>query len=76
MLTGTGARFFAGLGLGEHFPLFAGHPAAVVSWFGDYRATNMRLFTYPRPAAAAVNRPRDSRDDTGNKQKPIPRSGR
>lgn len=49
VLTGTGARFSAGLDLGEHFALFAGDPAAVASWFQDYRATNIRLFTYPRP---------------------------
>ncbi|HEU5219135.1 MAG TPA: enoyl-CoA hydratase/isomerase family protein [Gemmatimonadales bacterium] len=55
VLTGTGTRFSAGLDLAEHFPLFAGNPAAVASWFRDYRATNMRLFTYPRPTAAAVN---------------------
>jgi enoyl-CoA hydratase len=55
VLTGTGSRFSAGLDLGEHFPLFAGEPAAVASWFQDYRATNMRLFTYPRPTVAAVN---------------------
>ncbi len=55
VLTGTGTRFSAGLDLGEHFPLFAGDPAAVASWFADYRATNMRLFTYPRPTVAAVN---------------------
>lgn len=55
VLTGTGARFSAGLDLGEHFPLFAGDPAQVASWFADYRATNMRLFTYPRPTVAAVN---------------------
>ena len=55
VLTGTGARFSAGLDLGEHFPLFAGDPAEVASWFADYRATNMRLFTYPRPTVAAVN---------------------
>ena len=55
VLTGTGTRFSAGLDLGEHFPLFAGDPAAVASWFRDYRATNMRLFTYPRPTVAAVN---------------------
>ena len=55
VLTGTGTRFSAGLDLGEHFPLFAGDPAAVAAWFGDYRATNMRLFTYPRPTVAAVN---------------------
>jgi Enoyl-CoA hydratase/isomerase len=55
VLTGTGTRFSAGLDLGEHFPLFAGDPAAVPSWFRDYRATNMRLFTYRRPTVAAVN---------------------
>jgi enoyl-CoA hydratase len=55
VLTGTGNRFSAGLDLGEHFPLFAGDPEAVASWFGEYRATNMRLFTYPRPTVAAVN---------------------
>ena len=27
----------------------------MASWFGDYRATNMRPFTYPRPTVAAVN---------------------
>lgn len=55
VLTGAGTRFSAGLDLGEHFPLFAGDPAAVASWFREYRATNMRLFTYPRPTVAAVN---------------------
>ena len=55
VLTGTGARFSAGLDLGEHFPLFAGDQAAVADWFQEYRATNMRLFTYPRPTVAAVN---------------------
>jgi len=55
VLTGTGKRFSAGLDLGEHFPLFAGDREAVASWFSDYRATNMRLFTYPRPTVAAVN---------------------
>jgi enoyl-CoA hydratase/carnithine racemase len=55
VLTGTGTRFSAGLDLGEHFPLFAGDPVEVASWFADYRGTNMRLFTYPRPTVAAVN---------------------
>jgi enoyl-CoA hydratase len=55
VLTGTGTRFSAGLDLGEHFPLFAGERAAVASWFREYRETNMRLFTYPRPTVAAVN---------------------
>ena len=55
VLTGNGTRFSAGLDLDEHFRLFAGHPAAVGTWFRDYRETNMRLFTYPRPTVAAVN---------------------
>ena len=55
VLTGTGTRFSAGLDLAEHFRLFAGDEAAVASWFQDYRATNIRLFTYPRPTVAAVN---------------------
>jgi enoyl-CoA hydratase len=55
VLTGTGSRFSAGLDLDEHFRLFAGDPAAVATWFGDYRATNLRLFTHPRPTVAAVN---------------------
>ncbi|HWL43734.1 MAG TPA: enoyl-CoA hydratase/isomerase family protein [Ilumatobacter sp.] len=55
VITGTNARFSAGLDLGEHFPLFARHRDEVAAWFADYRATNMRLFTYPRPTVAAVN---------------------
>jgi enoyl-CoA hydratase len=55
VLTGEGTRFSAGLDLDEHFRLFAGDTDAVASWFQDYRATNMRLFTYPRPTVAAVN---------------------
>jgi enoyl-CoA hydratase len=55
VLTGTGSRFSAGLDLGEHFPLFAGDRDPVADWFRDYRTTNMRLFTYPRPTVAAVN---------------------
>lgn len=55
VLTGQGGRFSAGLDLGEHFPLFAGPPEGVREWFAEYRDTNMRLFTYPRPTVAAVN---------------------
>ena len=55
VLTGQDSRFSAGLDLGEHFPLFAGPPEKVAEWFAGYRATNMRLFTYPRPVIAAVN---------------------
>jgi len=56
VLTRTDGRFSAGLDLDEHFRLFARDRAAVAAWFGDYPATNMRLFTYPRPTLAAVNR--------------------
>lgn len=55
VLTGHDGRFSAGLDLDEHFRLFAGDRDAVASWFTDYRETNMRLFTYPRPMVAAVN---------------------
>lgn len=55
VLTGQGRCFSAGLDLGEHFPLFAGEPTEVAHWFVDYRATNMRLFTYPRPTVSAIN---------------------
>ncbi len=55
VLTGQSQRFSAGLDLGEHFPLFAGPPDGVADWFAEYRTTNMRLFTYPRPTVAAVN---------------------
>ena len=53
--TGADGRFSAGLDLDEHFRLFAGDRDAVAAWFQDYRATNMRLFTYPRPTVAAIN---------------------
>jgi enoyl-CoA hydratase len=55
VLTGHGGRFSAGLDLGEHFPIFGGPEEGVAEWFAAYRATNMRLFTYPRPVIAAVN---------------------
>ena len=55
VLTGQQGRFSAGLDLGEHFPMFGGPQEGVAEWFAAYRATNMRLFTYPRPVVAAVN---------------------
>ena len=55
VLTGHDGRFLAGLDLDEHFRLFAGDRNGVAAWFADYRETNMRLFTYPRPMVAAVN---------------------
>lgn len=56
VLTGTGAVFSAGLDFDHHFPLFARQSLKEIdTWFDAYRATNLRLFTYPRPTVAAVN---------------------
>lgn len=56
VLTGTGRAFSAGLDFDYHFPLFARRSLAEVdAWFAAYRATNLRLFTFPRPTVAAVN---------------------
>jgi enoyl-CoA hydratase len=56
ILTGTGAVFSAGLDFDHHFPLFARQSLKELgAWFDAYRATNLRLFTYPRPTVAAVN---------------------
>lgn len=56
VLTGTGAAFSAGLDFDHHFPLFARRSLKEIdAWFDAYRATNLRLFTYPRPTVAAVN---------------------
>ncbi|MGO9902896.1 MAG: enoyl-CoA hydratase/isomerase family protein [Solirubrobacteraceae bacterium] len=55
VLTGQGGRFSAGLDLDRHFALFATSREAVAEWFAVYRATNMRLFRYPRPVVAAIN---------------------
>ena len=56
VLTGTGRVFSAGLDFDYHFPLFAWRSAKEVdAWFESYRATNLRIFTYPRPTVAAIN---------------------
>ena len=56
VLTGTGAVFTAGLDFDHHFPLFARRSLTEIdAWFDAYRATNVRLFTYPRPTVAAIN---------------------
>lgn len=56
VLTGQGRVFSAGLDFDHHFPLFARRSIKEVdAWFEEYRATNLRLFTYPRPTVAAVN---------------------
>ena len=56
VLTGTGTVFSAGLDFECHFPLFARRSLKEIdAWFDAYRATNLRLFTYPRPTVAAIN---------------------
>jgi Enoyl-CoA hydratase/isomerase len=56
VLTGSGAVFTAGLDFDHHFPMFARRSIKEIdAWFEEYRATNLRLFTYPRPTVAAIN---------------------
>jgi enoyl-CoA hydratase len=56
VLTGTGKVFSAGLDLDHHFAMFARRDLKEIDkWFAAYRATNLRLFTYPRPTVAAIN---------------------
>src|SRR6185295_179944 len=56
VLTGTGRVFSAGIDFEHNFPLFARRSLAEIdAWFEAYRATNLRLFTYPRPTVAAIN---------------------
>jgi len=46
----TGRVFSAGLDFDYHLPLFARRSTkAIDAWFEAYRATNLRIFTYPRP---------------------------
>lgn len=56
VLTGAGPVFSAGLDLDYHLPLFARRSIREVNaWFEAYRATNLRIFTYPRRTVAAIN---------------------
>jgi len=58
VLTGTGKVFSAGLDLDHHFAMFARRNLKEIDdWFAAYRATNLRLFTYPRPTVAAMAMP-------------------
>jgi len=46
----------AGLDFDHHFPLLAHRSLKqIVAWFDAYGATNLRLFMYPSPTAAAIN---------------------
>lgn len=56
VLTGKGVVFSAGLDLKQVLPLFATRDQSrIEAWWQRYRATNYRLFSYPRPTVAAVN---------------------
>src|SRR5262249_16375314 len=56
VLPRAGAVFSAGLDFDHPFPLFARRSLKEIdAWFGAYRASNLRLFTYPRPTVAAIN---------------------
>jgi enoyl-CoA hydratase len=56
ILTGTGNTFSAGLDFNESFSVFgSGDPKRFMKWFDRYRATNLRIFSYPRPTVAAIN---------------------
>ena len=56
VLTGRGKVFSAGLDFDHHFPLFARRSISEIDeWFKAYRATNLRIFQYPRPTVAAIN---------------------
>ena len=58
VLTGTGTRFSAGLDLGEHFPLFAGDPAAVASWFARLPGDEHAAVHLPAPDGGRGERAR------------------
>lgn len=56
VLTGTEHIFSAGIDFKYTFPIFArSDPDEITAWFERYRATNLRLFTFPRPMIAAIN---------------------
>jgi enoyl-CoA hydratase len=56
VLCGSGTVFSAGLDFDHHFPLFARRSLEEIdAWFDAFRATDLRLFTYPRPTVAAIN---------------------
>jgi enoyl-CoA hydratase len=56
VLAGAGKVFSAGLDLDHHFAMYARRNLKEIDdWFAAYRATNLRLFTYPRPTVAAIN---------------------
>src|ERR1700712_1231059 len=56
VLTGQGKVFTAGLDFNESFEIFSSqNEVRIGEWYEAYRATNLRLFQYPRPTVAAIN---------------------
>jgi enoyl-CoA hydratase len=56
VLTGQGDVFSAGIDFQYSFEIFgSGSHDRIRQWYRDYRATNLRLFQYPRPTVAAIN---------------------
>jgi enoyl-CoA hydratase len=56
VLTGQGDVFSAGIDFQYSFNIFgSGDLDKIREWYRNYRATNLRIFQYPRPTVAAVN---------------------
>ena len=56
VLTGQGDVFSAGIDFQYSFNIFgSGDRNKIREWYRNYRATNLRIFQYPRPTVAAVN---------------------
>lgn len=56
VLTGQGDAFSAGIDFQYSFDIFgSGSEDKIREWYRAYRATNLRIFQYPRPTVAAVN---------------------
>lgn len=56
VLTGQENVFSAGLDFDESFGIFgSADKEKIKKWFYRYRATNLRIFTFPRPTIAALN---------------------
>jgi enoyl-CoA hydratase len=56
VLTGQGDVFSAGIDFQYSFNIFgSGDLIKIREWYRNYRATNLRIFQYPRPTVAAMN---------------------
>ncbi|MGA9700937.1 enoyl-CoA hydratase/isomerase family protein [Pseudomonas sp.] len=56
ILTGQGNAFSAGIDFKYSFDVFGSqNKERIRQWYAEYRATNLRIFQYPRPTVAAIN---------------------